>query len=1623
MVFILSKNGRVINVLKNSGEALNTSPFFDDVLEEDLGTGAETFTFSIEGNRKINRDIEIGNYVAFKKGRKYKLFQIMSVEEKHEEDFVTTIYCECAGLELLNKVFRHQKMPSTTLQRFMQVALADTNWNVGFIEGGFNTSLDLDIETTNIYAAIQETVGQFGGEIEFRVEIENGGIARRYIDIFVNRGKVTGKRFEFAKDIEGIVRKVDSSELCTALVGVGRDNINFRDVQVSGIDKPIGQDYVADQASFEKYGKNGYHLMGVYEFDTKSPEELLRQTYKQLQKVKEKKVEYEVSVALLADITGESWNNINIGDTVSIVDNYFTPPIHLMARVVKLETSMTDPDSNSCTLANFIEVKSNITDEMRKLASKLEGYVDGSIENKFPIGGEDIQEGAIGSSHIYQNTISTDHLMAKCVSADKIKANSIEAQHVKAEQIETKHLKAGIIEAQHIKADQIDATHIKANSITADSGIIADATIGTAQIKDGEITVAKIQEAFVDNLVATQGKFQSAHIGTLTSNNIDTNTLKAEHITTSVIEAINMNVSGKINADRIDVGSLKVEELDAGKITSGYLNSDRIEAGSLTSDKIVVGTNSELVTVNEYDSNSIKNMLEDNLVIENFEGHRVLKKKNIASQYFMLSHLNKLKFEKDERIKASLDIYNHGNSSIELKFIIKGYGDNKQFILSAEKGKTLQSRVWTKIEEEIILGHENWDKVVYYTVGIENSANKEISVKKSSYKKKTGGDLIVNGSITTEKLDANAISADLIKSNVIQAINASIENATINAAKIGELNAEKITTGYLDARRIKAGSIEAEHINSKTITTIGINASEIVSNKITSGEIKVGNANIIDGTISGAKISSASISEAQISKATITDASIKSLNASKITAGTLDCGRLDVKNLKADSITTGSITVEGNNLLHNSNWKNDTSKWALSNGWRRDIEVLFEGQNTMKFDLAGITEDKWYHLRSERIPVIQGETYVLSAYFKSENVSIMAQGGIKLVADIFNSAGERIAFPDSTVPYSTATQGNWVRHTFSVKVEKAEAKTMALRVHTDRSGLYWVAKPMLSKGTIASVWKLHNDELISSGAIDNDKIANEAVSSSKLNVEELFVGDNAFISSLKAVEIDAASITTGKISSERIDISGLVSFEALNSDLKDNFQIVDGKTLINGGMIAADSIKANSIDLKGLTVKNQENDITFAIAKEGNITINAEIKTKNYNNDTNEGYILRTDGTAELNQVKIRGEIELPNAGMTNYGAVIGNENLATGTSGVFTMEGTNSTNQTRVIAGLQSSLVDGREATVSFNYEASEGVTGRLILQTGGNFYAAVSNPIMLEKNPKGESVYTLTFNLGEKTFSNIGVRLDNVVGTVRITNLKVEYGNKKTPWCPSTEENLNHVRIWSGSDFGNRNNAPFRVTQDGSLFASKGTFQGSVLGERVDIGKIHLHDNEIVINDTSRFIDNGGKLREITPYDYDNTAHLKLGKDFSFINTDFVLGSSGNRKLEYLKGANQLNVNDVAFSLKSTTTQLNSQLSSSYDKGIEFKSNINGNDGAVVMNFRGDDETESDWKNTFVIMKTGGSGSRYGDIFFRDRHWDNRITVGVRGSLQVTNSIKSEIQNIEMRSVSGEGWGFFAT
>lgn len=497
MLFILNKKLDVVEILSNKGDYSKITPYFDDLYKQDLHSGAETFNFSTFADSKKAQHLTIGNYICFKDDDgEYKLFNIINIEETHDDYFIKEVYCEMAGIELINSIVRPMKINSANLRKYASSILEGTDWQVGIVDMSFTELMDFETtELKTVYELIQENIiGLFNAEIRYRVEMKRNTVTGKYIDFFRERGSSNGYRFSYSSNVECISRSMDSSEIVTAMIGEGKNGLTFKEVDTP--DKPLNQDFIANESAYKLWNKSGKHIFGKFKYDTESPQELLKLTREELIKKCVPKAKYEVKANVLE-------GKVRIGDTVFVVDHEFNPPLYLSARISCIMKSRTDSDKDEVILANYKEVKSNITNEMRQIASQLEGYVDG----KFPIGGDDIQNGAIDGdklqngqiitgTHLFANSVTADKIMAGEIKTEHLSADSIKAEHISANQIEAEHIKAGTIigdnihggtiTGDHIIGGTINGGHIQAGSIIAGSGIIAEGAIGNAQISNLE---------------------------------------------------------------------------------------------------------------------------------------------------------------------------------------------------------------------------------------------------------------------------------------------------------------------------------------------------------------------------------------------------------------------------------------------------------------------------------------------------------------------------------------------------------------------------------------------------------------------------------------------------------------------------------------------------------------------------------------------------------------------------------------------------------------------------------------------------------------------------------------------------------------------------------------------------------------------------------------------------------------------------------------------------------------------------------------------------------------------------------------------------------------------------------
>ena len=469
-----------------------------------------------------------------------------------------------------------------------------------------------------------------------------------------------------------------------------------------------------------------------------------------------------------------------------------------------------------------------------------------------------------------------------------------------------------------------------------------------------------------------------------------------------------------------------------------------------------------------------------------------------------------------------------------------------------------------------------------------------------------------NATIDSAKI--GNLSSDKMSTNVIDAINAYIGDATIDSAKIGNLDANKIITGDLSADRIKAGVISAINLSTDTATINSAKIGNLSADKITTGDIdtdrmKANAINAVNATIGSAVISAAKIANLDASKITT-----GTLSADRIKAGSIDATKINSETISAIEVSAGELVA------------NKIASGEIKVGNANIVDGTISGAKIAK---ASISEAQI------------AKATITDASIKSLNANKITAGKIDATKVNISSTSGELSIADNTI---------------TIKDNQATPKTR-VQIGLDARGNYGIYVLNASGQAIFDSERgILAPEGLNNNVVTTDKIKDEAIGSSKLNVDELFVGDNAFIKSLKAVEIDAANITTGKISSERLDINGLVTFDALDKTLQPIFDVQGDKTYINGGMIAANTIKADKIDLlSGLTVNGADGKPVFAIGKVdgedgiGTVEINGWLHSSNYVKGKS-GYSINTDGTAEINQATIRGTLDVLDAGVTNTG-------------------------------------------------------------------------------------------------------------------------------------------------------------------------------------------------------------------------------------------------------------------------------------------------------------------------------------------------------------------------------------
>ena len=224
--------------------------------------------------------------------------------------------------------------------------------------------------------------------------------------------------------------------------------------------------------------------------------------------------------------------------------------------------------------------------------------------------------------------------------------------------------------------------------------------------------------------------------------------------------------------------------------------------------------------------------------------------------------------------------------------------------------------------------------------------------------------------------------------------------------------------------------------------------------------------------------------------------------------------------------------------------------------------------------------------------------------------------------------------------------------------------------------------------------------------------------------------------------------------------------------------------------------------------------------------------------------------------------------------------------------------------------------------------------------------------------------------------------------------------------------VRLWAGASYENRDLAPFRVFQDGSLIAFNGTFNGNILGD-YDNDMVHIRGESIYMDEVKTSFNRATARIETEEPETPPIRYLEFSPSQSFIRADFYLGREEDRDFEYLSSKKQITTQTKNISRTQLgTSVMNYNYESSNKSDYHILNTSGGNGGSHDIRYEKD--------TGGMIFESDGSNiaERPFDYKFKKNNGD--VSVSIEGGVDIKKGITSPKHNIEMRATS-TGFAFY--
>lgn len=366
-VHILDFNDKVIDYIsRDDGALLNA------VMSTNAEEKSETFDFTML-NERAEHLRERNRIIAQDNNGVYREFIISHVVDNF--DGTTDVESNASYLEDIDKSrpIKPGKYSAYSTSQALNETLRNTGWEMSddTEHGGMRTTSWTAYSTP--YEVINMLCTTYSMVADYSIELGSHTVEHRYVTLKKPVSLFKGKEITKGKDLTGMTRTVDMSEVRTALYAIGPESDTGQRLEK----------IVTDDDAQAQFGLPGRYLWSVYEpesDDSNMTDERLTTLAKtELNKRNKSAISYEITSTDIHKHYPEMV--VSLYDTVRIKDRDFRPPLYIEAEVIGVDYDLLQ-DESTYKFGNVVEYdESNLRDIFTKKLADISKKMNDNVNN------------------------------------------------------------------------------------------------------------------------------------------------------------------------------------------------------------------------------------------------------------------------------------------------------------------------------------------------------------------------------------------------------------------------------------------------------------------------------------------------------------------------------------------------------------------------------------------------------------------------------------------------------------------------------------------------------------------------------------------------------------------------------------------------------------------------------------------------------------------------------------------------------------------------------------------------------------------------------------------------------------------------------------------------------------------------------------------------------------------------------------------------------------------------------------------------------------------------------------------------------------------------------------------